>query len=95
MFVIEDEAHAEPQGEFDTFEDALAELRRRAAIPWDQPPNVAPCASWKTCGRRYEVIEYDTSQTPWRELTRVPVLDVSATGPKWETSTGLDWQGGG
>ena len=28
MFVVEDEAHAEPQGEFETFEDAMAELRR-------------------------------------------------------------------
>jgi hypothetical protein len=83
MFVIEDEAHDEPQGEFETFQDALAELHRRAAIPWDRQPNVAPCKSWRTCGRRYEVVEYDARQTPWRELDRVFVLDVSAAGVTW------------
>lgn len=30
MFIIEDEAHAEPQGEFVTFDAAMAELKRRA-----------------------------------------------------------------
>jgi hypothetical protein len=59
MWRIEDDAHAELQGEFDSFESALAELRRRALIPWDVPPNVAPCRSWKTCGRVYEVVEFD------------------------------------
>jgi hypothetical protein len=95
MFAIEDESHAEPQGEFSSFEEALAELRRRAAMPWDQPPNVAPCSSWKTCGRNYEIIEYDTSHTPWRQLARFPILEVSAKGPRWEKGAGLDGQGGG
>lgn len=95
MFVIEDEAHAEPQGEFATFQDALTELRRRAAIPWDRPPNVAPCQAWKTCGRRYEVIEYDARSTPWRELRRSLVLEVSAEGAKWEELAGDDQRGGG
>lgn len=83
MFVIEDESHAEPQGEFTSLGLALEELRRRAAIPWDQPPNVAPCVSWETCGRRYEVIEYDQSQVPWKELRRIFVLEVSAAGVEW------------
>jgi hypothetical protein len=83
MFMIEDEAHAEPQGQYSTLEDAMAELRRRAAIPWNQGPNVAPCTSWESCGRRYEVVEYDDSQTPWRELQRIFVLEVSAAGAKW------------
>ena len=55
MFVIEDEAHAEPQGEFDSLESAIAELRRRADMPWDAAPNLPPCTNWRTCGRRYEV----------------------------------------
>ena len=76
MFRLEDELHAEPQGEFETFEDALAELRRRAVIPWNCAPNVAPCASWKACGRHYEVVEYDARKTPWLEVQRVPVLEV-------------------
>ena len=59
LFVIEDEAHAEPHGEFDALESAVAELRRRAEIAWDRAPNLAPCVEWKTCGRRYEIVEYD------------------------------------
>jgi hypothetical protein len=83
MFVIEDELHAELQGEFATFDEALAELRQRATIPWDREPNVAPCSSWQTCGRSYEIIEYDSSQQPWHVVRRVPVLEVAASGIKW------------
>jgi hypothetical protein len=83
MFVIEDEAHAELQGEFESLDGALEELRRRAVISWDVDPNVAPCTSWRTCGRRYEVVEYDTTQVPWRERQRLHVLDVSADGVRW------------
>jgi hypothetical protein len=83
MFVIEDERHAEPQGEFASFADALTELRRRAKIPWDQPPNCAPCTNWRNCGRSYEVIEYDDSHAPWKQLSTVPVLKVSASGVQW------------
>ena len=92
MFTIEDEAHAEPQGEFETVEDALAELRRRAAVSWDVAPNVAPCTSWRTCGRRYEIVEYDASQTPWREVRRVLVLEVSVAGAKWVRSPEDPWR---
>ena len=84
MFVIEDERHAELLGEYPTFQHAVEELRRRAAIPWDEDPNRAPCTRWQTCGRLYEVIEYDNSQVPWKVLRRVAVLDVSANGVKWQ-----------
>ena len=57
-FEIYDEAHAESQSDHDTFESAITELKRMAQIPWDQEPNQAPCTSWKTCGRRYEIIPY-------------------------------------
>ena len=84
MFKIEDERHAEPQaGEFRTFEDAVAELKRRASVPWDQDPNVAPCANWKNCGRNYEIIEYDDSVRPWRELGRKAVLEIDAQEVRW------------
>jgi hypothetical protein len=83
IIIIEDERHAEPQGEFASIEHAVAELRQRAKIPWDQPPNLAPCMSWQTCGRAYEVIEYDNTSTPWKELRRLAVLEVSASGVKW------------
>jgi hypothetical protein len=84
MFQIEDELHAEPQrGTFETFGLALAEIRRLAAIPWDQAPNVAPCENWSTCGRSYEIVEYDNSAEPWSELRRIPVLRLSAKGLNW------------
>lgn len=83
MFVVEDEVHAELQGEFESLESALGELRRRASIPWDAVPNVAPCAGWRTCGRRYEVVEYDTTELPWRERRRLHILDISSDGVRW------------
>ena len=46
MFLIEDEWHAETQeGEFASFQDAFAELKRRATLPRDEPPNCAPCTN--------------------------------------------------
>ena len=84
MFLIEDQAHAEVQeGEYPTLMAAVLELERRATIPWDQPPNLPPCTGWRTCSRDYEVIEYDSSATPWRELRRMPFLHVSAEGTRW------------
>ncbi len=83
LFVIEDELHAEPQGEYNTLAEALAELERRATLPWGQEPNQCPCTSWRTCRRRYEIIEYDDSSRPWRQLGRTPYLEVSAEGVKW------------
>ena len=83
MFVIEDERHAEPQGQFASLDLAMAELKQRATMPWDQFPNLAPCTNWRSCGRTYEVVEYDDSQLPWKELKRIAVLEVSAAGAKW------------
>ena len=86
MYVIEDQLHAEPVGEFVSFAEVTSELQRLAALPWDQSPNLAPCTSWATCGRDYEVIEYDATQQPWQELSRVPALSVSAAGVIWSAS---------
>ena len=36
-----------------------------------------------TCGRRYDLIEYDVTKSPWRELRRIHALEVSANGVKW------------
>jgi hypothetical protein len=82
MFVIEDELHAELHGSFDTLDAAVAELRRRAAIPWDQDPNRAPCTSWRTCGRDYLIREY---QGVGRKdlIRRIEYLRVTAAGPEW------------
>jgi hypothetical protein len=86
MFKIEDELHAEPQpGEFASFEAAVEELRLRAQLPWDEEPNVAPCTSWRNCGRNYHVVEYDDSARPWKEISRTSVLEVRAQGARWLT----------
>jgi hypothetical protein len=83
MFVIEDEMHADTFGRYATRGEAEAELRRLASLPWNEEPNVCPCTSWRTCGRRYHLIEYDTAHTPWRKLAETPALEVSATGTRW------------
>jgi hypothetical protein len=84
MFIIEDESHAEPQKvEFKTFEDAFCELERISKIPWNEIPNRCPCTNWKDCGRNYQIIEYDTMQTPWKELKRKNILTISAKEIKW------------
>ena len=83
MFVLDDEWHAEHLGEFATKDEALAELRRLATVPWDETPNVAPCKSWQTCGRRYELVEYDDASVPWRELGRDPALEITQNGVNW------------
>ena len=83
IFIIEDEQHAEPMGEFRKFVDAAVELVRLSTLPWDEPPNRAPCTSWKTCGRHYDIVEYDFTGCPWQEVSRVHALTVSHDGPKW------------
>ena len=85
-FIIEDEKHAEPQGEYDSLDDAFIELVRRSKIAWDSEPNQCPCMSWKTCGRDYQILEYDISTKPyWTLLNSTPVLEVSAKGVNWES----------
>jgi hypothetical protein len=84
MFTIEDSVHAEPQeGSYATIGEAVAELQRLAALPWNEPPNVAPCTNWENCGRNYTIVEYDVSTRPWKELQRLPALNVSASGVQW------------
>ena len=83
LFVIEDELHAEQQGEYATLAEAQAELERRATLPWDREPNRCPRTSWRTCARRYQIIEQDDSSRRWRQLSRTPYLEVSAEGAKW------------
>jgi hypothetical protein len=84
MYVIEDAIHAEPQGEFSTRDQAIEELERRAAIPWNEAPNIAPCRSWQTCGRHYDLVEYDIAATPWKETKRERILEVSAAEVMWQ-----------
>ena len=84
MFIIEDEIHAKPQKEqFSTFKQALEKLEMIAEIPWDKKPNRCPCKSWKTCERKYLIIEYDDSNIPWKKMSSKEMLTVSARGVEW------------
>ena len=89
MFVIEDLIHAERlPGKFESRAAAFAECRRLAEVPWDKPPNQAPCQSWQTCGRCYAIMEYDDSAIPWRLLSQENVLEISVSGNQWTTTRG-------
>ena len=83
MFVIEDELHAEQIGEYQTQPEAMAELRRLSHVAWDAAPNLAPCQSWRTCGRHYELIECDLGAGAGHELDRRLMLKVSSAGVVW------------
>jgi hypothetical protein len=87
MFVIEDEKHAEIdfKTEYETFDLALAEIRRRVALPWDIAPNVAPCMSWRTCGRFYAIGEYDTTTTPYTCRKVSYIVKIDAAGVEWRS----------
>ncbi len=83
MFVIEDSIHCELHHRFDEWEDAVAELMRLSVIPWDEPPNRAPCTGWRRCSREWEVVEYDDSSTPWKRLWQEAFLRVGSRGTRW------------
>ena len=86
-YVIEDDWHAEWSGEYSSYDDAFAELRRRAESPWDEPPNQAPCMSWQTCGRAYWIIEFASKEEPWEVLNRIWIFNISAEGVTWNPET--------
>jgi hypothetical protein len=91
MFFIKDERHAELQdGEFASLAEAFEELKRRATKPWNEVPNVAPCTSWRTCGRKYAVVEYETKATPWKVIQWHSMLEITAEGTKWLSSHMID-----
>lgn len=82
--MIDDELHAELQkGKFETFEEAVVELKRLAEIPWNEAPNRAPCTIWKQCGRKYTIREYKNFDQPIKLLQEIPALEISASGVKW------------
>lgn len=87
IWVIQDEWHCEMQiGRYYSLAEALTELARRAALPWNKEPNRCPCSEWQACGRGYEILKVDASVTPWKLLRRVAVLEVSAKGVRWLTA---------
>lgn len=82
MIFIEDDIHCEQWGPFRYLEDCVTELRRLALVPSDAAPNQAPCRSWKTCGREYQIVIYYPGEST-RVFCRVPALNVSAQKTAW------------
>jgi hypothetical protein len=84
VFMIEDDLHAEPlAGQYESIAEAFVELQRLASLPWDEKPNLAPCQSWRTCGRLYEIVEYETGSQPWEEVSRLPCVEIDSNGVRW------------
>jgi hypothetical protein len=83
IFIVEDDMHAEQQGIFETYIDALNEVKTFAKIPWGEEPNNPPCSAGKKCHRLYQIIEYNISTSPWTEVNRQEVLDISAEKKEW------------
>ncbi len=77
QYNIEDEFHAEVISTHESLEEALTEARRLAEITWDEVPNRAPCTNWRNCGRRYEIIAYNSDNKPVR---RILALEIDTTG---------------
>lgn len=83
MYVIEDRTHDEHVRQVDNRAQAHAELRRLAAAPWNRPPHRCTCPNRRNCGRRYHIVQYDSSAIPWRKLADDPALEVSREGIVW------------
>lgn len=84
MFIIEDSSHAEPLNiEFKSYESAFIKLKELSNIPWNQKPNKCPCSNWENCERSYEIIEYDNSSIPWKEINRTSILNISKGNVSW------------
>lgn len=75
IFAVEDELHAEWMGQFSSKKDALAFLDRLRAEP-DCTENRAPCTSWRSCGRKYWLLEYEDNLPVWRMIASEPAFEV-------------------
>ena len=90
MIAIEDTNHCESRGEYETLDQAIAELRYLSSVPWDRLPNRCPCSTWRKCERTYELREIDDTQN--QVLRRLVVLKVSRHGAKWISDIEERWR---
>lgn len=79
-YLIEEEWHSSIEWEYNTYGEAINELKRRANLPWDKEPNLAPCTSWRTCSKLYVIRTYDNDIL----LSEEEILEISS---KW-----VDWK---
>jgi len=73
IWVLEDEAHAEPIGEFSSFDKAETELKRRLSLPKTHNLNRGPCSN-PDCPRTYRIIEYNNSRVPWEYIQKTEIF---------------------
>ncbi len=85
-YLIVDELHSEEESAHGSFEAAVQRLKELATIHWDEEPNRAPCTSWETCGRQYEIVEYEGEADSRSYLRTIPALEVSAKGVVWDSN---------
>jgi len=79
-YIIEDQIHCEWIWKYNSISDATSELQRLLKLPWNKDKNLAPCMSYKTCGREYELIEYNIKWDIWDEVSRYPIFDIKSSG---------------
>lgn len=84
-FVIEDSIHLDQHGTFPSLDAALEKLRHFARAPWDERPNRAPCLHWEGCGRDYEILDYDDSDSPSKLNARIPAVAISRDAVTWHS----------
>jgi hypothetical protein len=91
VVLIQDDRHSELQKtEYASFQEAVEELRRRAAIPWNEPRNRCPCTA--NCGREYAVREFEKVEPPpWKSLRKTVVVKVTRAGVVWNPNFERDW----
>jgi hypothetical protein len=69
----------------------MAELNRLALLGWGDLANRAPCAGWRTCGRRYAVVEYESAGADrGTERSRALVVEMRESGLTWH-QVSEDW----
>jgi len=81
-FVIAEDMHAEIDGDFGTFDEALDELRLRVRGSFDEEPLLPPCTGRRECKRDYHVREYNNDD-PTKLVSEVAVVMVTAEGVTW------------
>ncbi len=84
LYVIADVLHAEQQSEHASLDLAWQELLRLSALPWDESPIQPPCGSWQTCGRDYEIREYQTDGASALCTAVISALKIGADGARWD-----------
>jgi len=73
IWILEDDAHAEPIGEYSSFDRAEMEMKKRLNLPKSHELNRGPCSN-PNCPRTYLIIEYDNSCVPWKHIQKTEIF---------------------